>query len=34
MFLADGEARIDRDRLAAMNDQIIHRGPDDGGLFV
>ena len=34
MFLADGEARVDRDRLATMNDQIIHRGPDDGGLFV
>jgi len=34
MFLADRDARVERERLAAMNDQIIHRGPDDGGLFV
>jgi asparagine synthase (glutamine-hydrolysing) len=34
MFLADRDARVERERLAAMNDQITHRGPDDGGLFV
>jgi len=34
MFVADRDARVERERLAAMNDQIIHRGPDDGGLFV
>src|SRR6185437_15387192 len=34
MFLADRDARVERERLAAMNDQIVHRGPDDGGLFV
>ena len=34
MFMADRDARVERERLAAMNNQIIHRGPDDGGLFV
>ncbi|HEX7894125.1 MAG TPA: asparagine synthetase B, partial [Terriglobales bacterium] len=34
IFLAERDARVERERLAAMNDQIIHRGPDDGGLFV
>ena len=34
MFLADRDARVERERLAAMNHQILHRGPDDGGLFV
>src|SRR5690348_7861687 len=34
IFLAERDARVDRERMAAMNDQIIHRGPDDGGLFV
>jgi asparagine synthase (glutamine-hydrolysing) len=34
MFLTDRGARVERERLAAMNDQIVHRGPDDGGLFV
>lgn len=34
IFLADREAQVGRERLAAMNDQIVHRGPDDGGLFV
>src|SRR5512140_3279401 len=34
IFLAEQDARVERQSLAAMNDQIIHRGPDDGGLFV
>src|SRR6185437_8408956 len=34
MFLADRDARVERERLAAMNDQIVQRGPDDGGLYV
>src|SRR5262249_30653037 len=34
MFLSDGGAQVERERLAAMNHQIRHRGPDDGGLFV
>ena len=34
IFLAERDARVERERLASMNDQIIHRGPDDGGLFV
>ena len=34
IFLAERDARVEREKLAAMNDQIIHRGPDDGGLFV
>jgi asparagine synthase (glutamine-hydrolysing) len=34
IFLAEREARVERETLAAMNDQIIHRGPDDGGLLV
>jgi asparagine synthase (glutamine-hydrolysing) len=34
MFLADPGAQAERERLAAMNNQILHRGPDDGGLFV
>ena len=34
IFLAERDARVERETLAAMNDQIIHRGPDDGGLFV
>lgn len=33
MFLADRDAQVERELLAAMNDEIIHRGPDDGGLF-
>src|SRR6476660_7535663 len=34
IFLAERDARVQREKLATMNDQIIHRGPDDGGLFV
>ena len=34
MFLSDRDARVEREHLAAMNGRIIHRGPDDGGLFV
>src|SRR5258708_3775395 len=34
IFLAERDARVERETLAVMNDQIIHRGPDDGGLFV
>src|SRR5437667_11171267 len=28
------ERRVQRDTLAQMNAQIVHRGPDDDGLFV
>src|SRR5438874_7395243 len=28
------ERRVQRDTLAAMNRQIVHRGPDDDGFFV
>jgi asparagine synthase (glutamine-hydrolysing) len=34
IFLTERDARVEREHLAAMNDQIVHRGPDDGGLFV
>ncbi len=32
--MAERDARVERETLTAMNDQIIHRGPDDGGLLV
>ena len=34
IFYQDRTRRVDRDRLASMNRQITHRGPDDEGLFV
>jgi asparagine synthase (glutamine-hydrolysing) len=34
VFYIDGKQRVNRDSLAAMNQPIVHRGPDDGGLFV
>jgi asparagine synthase (glutamine-hydrolysing) len=34
MFLTEPGKRADRGVLAAMNRQIIHRGPDDEGFFV
>jgi asparagine synthase (glutamine-hydrolysing) len=34
IFYPDRQQRVDRDILAAMNQQIAHRGPDDDGFFV
>jgi asparagine synthase (glutamine-hydrolysing) len=34
MFYPDARERADRGTLAAMNAQIVHRGPDDDGFFV
>jgi len=34
IFLSDPKRRVARDALAAMNQQIVHRGPDDEGLRV
>jgi len=34
IFYSDPTQRVNRDALAAMNRQIVHRGPDDDGLFV
>src|SRR5258708_29073392 len=34
MFYPDARDRADRGTLAAMNAQIVHRGPDDDGFFV
>jgi len=34
IFYPDRQHRVDRDILAAMNQQIAHRGPDDDGFFV
>src|SRR5260370_12230022 len=31
---SDRAQQVSRDTLAAMNEQIIHRGPDDDGFFV
>lgn len=33
-FSSRSEKQINREMLAAMRDQITHRGPDDAGLFV
>ena len=30
----DGAAPVDPDVLVAMRDRLVHRGPDDRGLFV
>ncbi len=34
VFHADRTQRANRDLLMAMNQQIVHRGPDDEGFFV
>jgi asparagine synthase (glutamine-hydrolysing) len=34
VVFTDRERRVDEDVLSAMNRQIVHRGPDDEGLFV
>ena len=34
VFHSDRTERVNRDRLVAMNRQIVHRGPDDDGFFV
>jgi asparagine synthase (glutamine-hydrolysing) len=34
VFHNDGDRRVERTALAGMNAQIIHRGPDDEGLFI
>jgi asparagine synthase (glutamine-hydrolysing) len=34
VFFSDGNQRVRRDALTAMNRQIIHRGPDDEGFLV
>lgn len=33
-FVNKGERAVDRSVLAAMNDAIVHRGPDEDGFFV
>ena len=34
IFFPDRDRRVARDALAAMNQQIVHRGPDDEGFLV
>ena len=34
IFFSDRNWRVQGDALAAMNQQIVHRGPDDDGFFV
>ena len=34
MYYLDRQTRAQRSTLAAMNQQIVHRGPDDDGFFV
>ena len=34
IFYPDPRRYAERDTLAAMNAQIVHRGPDDDGFFV
>jgi len=34
IFLCDRSRRVDRDVLAAMNRRLVHRGPDDEGLWI
>ncbi len=34
IFHPDPRRRVERDTLAEMNSQIVHRGPDDDGFFV
>jgi asparagine synthase (glutamine-hydrolysing) len=34
VFHSDRARRVNRDMLVRMNQQIVHRGPDDDGFFV
>lgn len=34
VFYTDRSRRVDRESLMAMNQQIVHRGPDDDGFFI
>ena len=34
IFHSEPDQRVNRDLLVAMNQQIVHRGPDDDGFFV
>ena len=34
VFYSDRTRRVNRDALVAMNQQIVHRGPDDDGFFI
>lgn len=34
IYYPDRQHRVDRDTLAAMNQQIAHRGPDDDGFYL
>jgi asparagine synthase (glutamine-hydrolysing) len=34
IFFSDRQRHVERDALAGMNRRIVHRGPDDEGLFV
>jgi asparagine synthase (glutamine-hydrolysing) len=34
IFHSEPEQRVNRDLLVAMNQQIVHRGPDDDGFFL
>ena len=34
IFHSEPDQRVNRDGLVAMNQQIVHRGPDDDGFFV
>lgn len=34
IFIANGDGRVNRTALARMNEQIVHRGPDDEGFLV
>ena len=34
VFYSDRAQRVNRDMLVSMNQQIVHRGPDDDGFFV
>ena len=33
-FHTDSNSRVERSALAGMNMQIVHRGPDDEGVFI
>ncbi|MGC2539807.1 MAG: asparagine synthetase B, partial [Candidatus Sulfotelmatobacter sp.] len=34
VFYSDRTRRVDHDTLVAMNQQIVHRGPDDDGFLL
>src|SRR5271170_89446 len=34
IFHRDSNSRVERSVLAGMNSQIVHRGPDDEGMFI